>query len=161
MNITYRTPTLEEMGEFKYEYESPIEAIFDHFEESFEENVYKAVQSYGINVDKEELEQALIYDRHQYEKGYADGKRAGLERMAGKWNLIGRVHDIYDFGGYESWGMEYRCSKCGFIHMAVENHGVYQYCPHCGAHMEMEGELDKEELRKFWEESEEWEHGQV
>ena len=64
MNVTYRTPTLEEMGEFKYEYESPIEAIFDHIEESFEENVYKAVQSYGINVDKEELEQALSYDRH-------------------------------------------------------------------------------------------------
>ena len=32
----------------------------------------RAVQSYGINVDKDELIRALQYDREQYYKGYAD-----------------------------------------------------------------------------------------
>ena len=30
----------------------------------------------GVNVDKDELLKALAYDRGQYEKGYADGRRA-------------------------------------------------------------------------------------
>ena len=28
----------------------------------------------GVNVDKDELVKALNYDRHQYEKGYVDGR---------------------------------------------------------------------------------------
>lgn len=32
------------------------------------------VQDYGVRVDKEALIKALMYDRQQYEKGYADAK---------------------------------------------------------------------------------------
>jgi hypothetical protein len=42
----------------------------------FEDNVFKAIQDYGIVVDKEELIKALQYDRGQYEKGFADGMLA-------------------------------------------------------------------------------------
>lgn len=40
---------------------------------SFDNDIYKAVQDVGINVNKEELLKALRYDRNQYDKGYSDG----------------------------------------------------------------------------------------
>ena len=45
----------------------------------FEDDCIKAVQSYGFMVNKEELVKALIYDRKQYEKGYADGYAKAIE----------------------------------------------------------------------------------
>ena len=62
-------------------YESPIEIICGNIESRIENGVYNVVQSYGINVDKDELIKALEYDRKQYQQGYADAK-AELER---KW----------------------------------------------------------------------------
>ena len=57
-------------------YKSPIETVmkevFQKMNEDFENSVLKAVQKVGINVDKEELLKALIYDRGQYDKGYED-----------------------------------------------------------------------------------------
>ena len=57
-------------------YQSPIEIITKQIRTQFEDNVFKAIQDYGILVDKEELIKALQYDRGQYEKGYADGMLA-------------------------------------------------------------------------------------
>lgn len=54
-------------------YQSPIEVIYKEMRTEFENNVYKAIQDYGVCVDKDELIKALQYDRGQYEKGYADG----------------------------------------------------------------------------------------
>lgn len=57
-------------------YKPPIEIVmkevFQKMNEDFENSVLKAVQKVGINVDKEELLKALIYDRRQYDKGYED-----------------------------------------------------------------------------------------
>lgn len=57
-------------------YKSPIEIVmeevFQKMDEDFENAVFKAVRKVGINVDKEELLKALIYDRGQYDKGYED-----------------------------------------------------------------------------------------
>jgi ubiquitin len=53
-------------------YKSPIDIIYGQMEKQMEGDILRAVQSYGINVDKEELVRALQYDRGQYEKGYAD-----------------------------------------------------------------------------------------
>lgn len=59
-------------------YESPIDIIYNDIQykvvEEMDKNVVSAVQSYGIDVNKEELLKALRYDRQQYEKGYADAK---------------------------------------------------------------------------------------
>lgn len=58
-------------------YKPPItiyQALRDSLNIQLENNVCKAVASYGINVDKDELIKALKYDREQYEKGYEDGK---------------------------------------------------------------------------------------
>lgn len=65
-------------------YESPIDIIYNDIQykvvEEFDKNVVSAVQSYGIDVNKEELLKALRYDRQQYEKGYADAKEEYLPR---------------------------------------------------------------------------------
>lgn len=56
-------------------YESPIELIVNELQTQMEGDVLKAVQNYGINVNKEELLKALDYDRDQYRKGYEDGRK--------------------------------------------------------------------------------------
>ena len=58
-------------------YKSPIELVMGQFrmeqEKRIEGEVFKAIQDYGINIDKNELIRALKYDRDQYNKGYKDG----------------------------------------------------------------------------------------
>lgn len=53
-------------------YKSPIEIIYSSIEAQMENEIYKEVLKYGINVDKEELLKALKYDREQYQRGYQD-----------------------------------------------------------------------------------------
>lgn len=59
-------------------YKSPIEVFYQQvhvgIEESVEDAVYKAVKNVGSCVNKEELVQALMYDRDQYERGFEDAK---------------------------------------------------------------------------------------
>lgn len=65
-------------------YDSPIEIVKkmqEQYETDVVNNVLKCVQSYGINVDKDELIKALKYDRQQYEKGYKDGAKKFVEHF--------------------------------------------------------------------------------
>ena len=59
-------------------YESPISKMLEKIQtriiEHEENQIVQAVQNCGISVDKEELMKALMYDRQQYDKGYADAK---------------------------------------------------------------------------------------
>ena len=64
-------------------YESPLELIFSQIEEGIKERdralenrALESVIRCGVIVDKEELIQALAYDRDQYEKGYQAGRWA-------------------------------------------------------------------------------------
>ena len=59
-------------------YKSPIEIIYAQTQTQIEGDIFKAIQSYGIAVDKNELIQALAYDRDQYSKGYTDGKAGAM-----------------------------------------------------------------------------------
>jgi hypothetical protein len=54
-------------------YKSPIEMALETFRFEQENNILKAVQNVGINVNKDELIRALQYDRDQYDKGFEDG----------------------------------------------------------------------------------------
>ena len=54
-------------------YESPITQILGEMQITYENECLKAVQSYGFDVNKEELTKALQYDREQYNKGFNDG----------------------------------------------------------------------------------------
>lgn len=62
-----------------YDYKSPIEIIYGQMQAKMEGDIYKAVQSYDIKVDKEELLKALEYDRAQYDKGYKVGYDVGFD----------------------------------------------------------------------------------
>lgn len=61
-------------------YVSPINMIIDDFQTEVvkegENYICRAVQKVGVDVDKDELVKALMYDRNQYEKGYEDGLKA-------------------------------------------------------------------------------------
>ena len=65
-------------------YESPIKIITGNIQTQIDivviiNEIYRAVQNVGINVDKEELLKALKYDRGQYEKGFDDGFAQALK----------------------------------------------------------------------------------
>lgn len=56
-------------------YQSPIDVIYQGFQTKLEGDIFEAIQSYGVDVDKDELIKALKYDRDQYRKGFEDGSR--------------------------------------------------------------------------------------
>ena len=64
-------------------YESPIKLLQQQMQtqivKQLEGEALKTIVSYGIDVDKEELLKALKYDRDQYDKGYDEGYRKGVE----------------------------------------------------------------------------------
>ena len=62
-------------------YESPINVIISKLCTQFESDCMKSVQSYGFDVDKEELAKALNYDRKQYEKGHTDGYNKAIDDL--------------------------------------------------------------------------------
>lgn len=72
-------------------YESPITMILGEMQTQFEDECIKTVQSCGFYVDKEELKAALMFDREQYSKGYADGYNKAIDDFASI--LIPRLTD--------------------------------------------------------------------
>ena len=48
---------------YKPPIEMVMEEVFQKMDEDFENSIFKAILKVGINVDKEELLKALIYDR--------------------------------------------------------------------------------------------------
>ena len=60
-------------------YESPINIIISKLCTKLESDCVKYVQSYGFDIDKEELAKALNYDRKQYEKGHTDGYNKAID----------------------------------------------------------------------------------
>jgi hypothetical protein len=64
-------------------YESPITQIIGQLETQMEDDCIKVVQQCGFDVNKEELARALVYDREQYDKGYADGYTKSIDDFAG------------------------------------------------------------------------------
>ena len=115
-------------------YESPIEILVGKIQTKMEDDLVKAVQSYHINVDKDELIKALRYDRDQYEKGYDDCRRSFLTKH-GKW--------VREFPNYSR--CEFICSICGGNALyEYESWGQTKskYCPHCGAMMEDRTDAD-------------------
>lgn len=70
-----------------------------------------------------------------------DKESAQPEQKKGDWEYIERREPRWDIHGVKTWGVAYRCSKCGFIHTVIEDFGIYKYCPICGS--DMRGETDE------------------
>ena len=68
-------------------YESPINIIISKLCTQLESDCVKYVQSYGFDVDKEELAKALNYDRKQYEKGHTDGYNKAIDDFKKMLNI--------------------------------------------------------------------------
>ena len=63
------------------------------------------------------------------------------EPKTGEWVMLERVENVHDIYGVPTWGDNYMCDNCGFIHTAIQNHfSQYKYCPNCGARMCKGGE---------------------
>ena len=70
-------------------YESPItiiESTLDSISKAIikqrDDAIFAEIQSaFGVDMDREELIRALQYDRDQYGKGYADGKRDAQDEL--------------------------------------------------------------------------------
>ena len=90
-------------------YESMINVIQQQAQVDMENAIMGAIKKVGISVDKEELIRALKYDRGQYEKGYADGKRDGGKRNAALELLLDWAIEC-DFG-YDNIPDEYEKYK--------------------------------------------------
>lgn len=72
-------------------YESPITLTAEKMRIEQEENIFKAIQKFNINVNKEELIKALQYDRNQYEKGYCDGYNEAMKKIQGMYEQMGGI----------------------------------------------------------------------
>ena len=89
-------------------YESPIELIVKDVQQAFENEVLKVVQNYGVNVGKEELRKALLFDRGQYDKGYADGE----------WELFTLITSAYygkEYYFMQDDGLVYSRASCKYM----------------------------------------------
>ena len=99
-------------------YESPIriiESTIDSFSKAIikqkDDAIFAEVQSsFGVDVDREELIRALQYDRDQYNKGYADGKRDAEADLVRCKDCIGKAH------WYKN---DYGCTICGLSGLYV------------------------------------------
>ena len=94
-------------------YKNPINLIYKDYQTQMKVDVDKlileATQEVGVAVDKDELIKALNYDRQQYEKGYADGKKVVLDKIRAEIekNLHEEVKKKYDEESlmYHSFGL--------------------------------------------------------
>lgn len=117
-------------------YKSPIELIVSKIEyqvkEEMEEAAYTAVLHYIPNIDREELFRALRYDREQYEKGWDDGYKSAKKH--GYWAGV-------EYDGYADGYPVYHLWECSCCHEEYESEGdppIYDFCPSCGAMMDLE-----------------------
>lgn len=76
-----RSFTSREILDMEAGYKSIAEIIFKDIEGRFEDDIFKVVQKYDINVNKEELIKALEYDREQYDAGYKDGYKCAFKEI--------------------------------------------------------------------------------
>lgn len=62
--------------------ESTIDSIYKDIAKKRDDAIFAEIQSsFGVDLDRGELIRALQYDRDQYNKGYADGKRDAMEEL--------------------------------------------------------------------------------
>lgn len=65
-------------------YESPINLltqISTELNEDIEKQIYTAIQTIGVDINKEELIKTINYDRNQYETGYKNGYKKAKEDL--------------------------------------------------------------------------------
>lgn len=96
-------PTSEGLSPLAPGWESPFKIYQSDIENVISDEMVKATFRVGITVDKEELLKALSYDRDQYSKGYAAGRRGREKVVRGReciHNVANHVRDSLDTTDY-------------------------------------------------------------
>lgn len=76
-------------------YEPPVELVMTQWQAELEDGIFRAIQKFDVNVDKEELEKALRYDREQYEKGYDDAIEEFAEKLKERYAKYEAYETLY------------------------------------------------------------------
>ena len=105
-------------------YEPIATQIVKNVNAKFEGELLTVAQEVGFYIDREELLKALMYDRGQYEKGYADGKADAVKH--GEWYQKRITVPKARGHSYLVWA----CSVC---HKHERKRS--DFCPNCGADM--------------------------
>lgn len=98
-------------------YKSPIEIIIGEMEMQKEGDILRVVQEIGVNIDKDELINALQYDREQYDKGYSDGYKDAVKEFA---ESLKRKSELV---APSVWAMPYRAVAVADIGKLLEEMG--------------------------------------
>lgn len=77
-------------------YESPIQVYYKENAMRFEDAVVKAVLSYNIVVDKDQLLDALRYDRASYQKGWTDALKTVVGELDAGNFTVRQILDFFD-----------------------------------------------------------------
>lgn len=67
---TYVSPITVEIRQIQRNYNRKLDTL-----------IINEIRKYDVKVDKDELIKALKYDRNQYEKGYADGRKEAVREI--------------------------------------------------------------------------------
>ena len=109
-----------------YDYTSPIQITVSEMVTKMEDALMVEItRKVGCDIDRDELIKALQYDRAQYDKGFADGKRAAEKH--GYWSEC--YTDSHHYSGI--------CSVCGGGAIRKVKAEPLKYCPCCGARMDL------------------------
>lgn len=69
----------------------------------------------GVNVEKYELERALAFDRGQYNKGFDDGVKEGIQKTLRTLSMCGPVYICDACKHVAKKGIEDPCNRCRYI----------------------------------------------
>ena len=100
---------------------------------------YKKELIEATNIESAQDEMAVLDDLlfRFWQMGWLD-KLEQTERKMGEWEEIEVIPEAYDIAGVKTWASKMRCNQCGFTTFAIEGKfAQYDYCPHCGAKMEI------------------------
>lgn len=113
-------------------YKSPIDLIYEDMSaymvdvaKKVDEEIWQAIVRCVPNIDKDELLRALQYDRDQYNKGYADGRRDSMDELVHCQNC--------EFCKYNSSSETYKCMSLNGMYGTVELDGFCSYGVRKGA----------------------------
>lgn len=93
---TYVSPITAEIHEIQRNYNKKLDTL-----------ILNEIRKIGVKVDKDELIKALKYDRNQYEKGYADGKKEATRE------ILQEVVNAWNAGNLNQRELAYICTKNG------------------------------------------------
>ena len=100
----------------------------DHIRAMSDEELTKFLANYAFNRERRLIMNIHDATEQAYKNGYKQGKQDAV--VHGRWE----EQKEYDFEERDYFISGYTCSCCGFWYLNVKK---YNYCPNCGAKMDL------------------------